>query len=104
MSADELVFASRNGTSLTTNNVRRQLRHVLDLAGIEGVTPHMFRRTVATAINEQAGVELAASLLGHTDPKITLQHTSGAIRWFNPATAVLLDRTFAKGVPRRQAS
>ena len=54
-----------------TNNVRRQLRHVMDLAGITGVTPHMFRRSVATAINEHAGIELAAELLGHTDPKIT---------------------------------
>ncbi|MFP3589569.1 tyrosine-type recombinase/integrase, partial [Paraburkholderia sp. SIMBA_055] len=54
------------------NNVRRQLRHVLDLAGITGITPHMFRRTVATATNER-GVELAAELLGHTDPKITIQ-------------------------------
>lgn len=102
MSTDELVFASRNGTPLTTNNVRRQLRHVLNLAGIEGVTPHMFRRTVATAINEQAGVELAASLLGHTDPKTTLQHYIRRNQMVNPATAVLLDRAFAKGVPRRQ--
>lgn len=102
MSADELVFASRNGTPLTTNNVRRQLRHVLDLAGIEGVTPHTFRRTVATAINEQAGVELAASLLGHTDPKIALQHYIRRNQMVNPATAVLLDRAFAKGVPRQQ--
>ena len=34
-------------------NVRRQLRKVLGDAGIEGVSPHMFRRTVATVINEQ---------------------------------------------------
>ena len=54
--------------------MRRQLRHVLQLAGITGVTPHMFRRAVATAINAEAGVELAAELLGHMDPKITIQH------------------------------
>lgn len=65
-SLDTLLFCSREGTPLTTNNVRRQLRHVMDLARIIGVTPHMFRRTVATAINEQAGVELAAELLGHS--------------------------------------
>src|SRR5687768_5192088 len=33
--------------------------------------PAHVRRTVATAINEQAGVDLAAELLGHTDPRIT---------------------------------
>ncbi|WP_375406007.1 hypothetical protein [uncultured Amnibacterium sp.] len=60
---DALVFGTRDGTAASTNNVRWQLRHVLDLAGIEGVTPRAFRRTVATAINEQAGVDLAAELL-----------------------------------------
>ena len=84
---------------MTTNNVRRQLRHVMDLAGITGVTPHMFRRTVATAINEHAGVELAAELLGHTDPKITVQHYIRRSEMVNPATAELLDRAFAKDRP-----
>lgn len=62
-SLDALLFCNRDGGPLTTNNVRRQLRHVLDLSGIEGVTPHMFRRTVATAISNEAGVDLAAELL-----------------------------------------
>ena len=42
-SPDALLFTSRNGTPLTMANVRRQLRHVMDLAGIEGVTPHKLR-------------------------------------------------------------
>lgn len=71
---DALLYCSREGTPLTTNNVRRQLRHVMNLAGIVGVTPHAFRRTVATTVNEQAGVELASQLLGHTDPTITIKH------------------------------
>ncbi|WP_119696513.1 tyrosine-type recombinase/integrase [Microbacterium halotolerans] len=95
-SLDALLFCSREGTPLTTNNVRRQLRHVLDLAGITGITPHMFRRTVATAINEQGGVELAAELLGHTDPKITIQHYIRRSEMVNPATAEMLDRVFAE--------
>lgn len=36
-------------------------------AGIAGVGPHVFGRTGATAINEQASVNLAAELLGHTE-------------------------------------
>ena len=95
-SPDALLFCSREGTPLTTNNLRRQLRHVLDLAGITGVTPHMFRRTVATAINEQAGVDLAAELLGHTDPKITIQHYIRRNEMVNPVTAEMLDRVFGK--------
>ena len=93
-SLDALLFCSRQGTPLMTNNVRRQLRHVMDLAGIAGVTPHMFRRSVATAINEHAGIELAAELLGHTDPKITIQHYIRRNDMVNPATADLLDRAF----------
>jgi integrase len=94
-SPDALVFQSRNGTPLTMNNVRRQLRHVLDLAGIEGVTPHSFRRTVATAINDEMDVEMAAELLGHTDSKITVQHYIRRSEMVNPATAEVLERTLA---------
>lgn len=90
-----LLFHSRNKTPLTMNNVRRQLRHVLDLAGIEGVTPHSFRRTVATAINDAADIELAAELLGHTDSKITIQHYIRRSEMVNPITAQVLEQTFA---------
>jgi len=95
-SLDGLLFCSRERTPLSTNNVRRQLRRVMEIAGITGVTPHAFRRTVATAINEQAGVELAAELLGHTDPKITIQHYIRRNEMVNPATAEMLERAFAK--------
>lgn len=93
---DALLFCSREGTPLTTNNVRRQLRHVLDLAGISGVTPHMFRRTVATAISQEASIDLAAELLGHTDPAITIQHYIRRNEMVDPSTAELLDRVFSK--------
>lgn len=96
-SYDSLVFASREGTPLTTANVRRQLRTVLERAGIVGVTPHMFRRTVATVINDQASVDLAAQLLGHTDPKVTIEHYIRRNEHVNPLTAELLDRAFARG-------
>ncbi len=95
-SMDALLFQSREGTPLTTANVRRQLRAVLGAAGIKDVTPHMFRRTVATAINEQAGVALAAELLGHVDPKITIRHYIRRNEMVNPVTANLLDEVFAK--------
>lgn len=95
-SPDALLFCSREGTPLTTNNVRRQFRHVLDLAGITGVTPHMMRRTVATAINEQAGVDLAAELLGHTDPKVTIKHYIRRSEMVDSSTAEMLERAFAR--------
>ena len=71
---EHLVFFSRNHTPLTTNNVRRRLRSILAEVGIHGVTPHSFRRTVATVIDRAGGAELAAEMLGHTssdpDPRV----------------------------------
>ncbi|GMA37548.1 tyrosine-type recombinase/integrase [Demequina litorisediminis] len=95
-SLDALLLCTRGGTPLTTNNVRRQFRMVLERAGITGVTPHMFRRTVATAINDEGGVEPAAELLGHTDRRITIHHYIQAPEMVNPATAAMLDQVFAK--------
>ncbi len=71
---EHLIFFSRNHTPLTTNNIRRRLRAVLEGAEIEGVTPHSFRRTVATFLDRASGPDLAAEMLGHTSSKITRQH------------------------------
>ena len=48
------------------------------------------------ALSTEAGVYLAAELLGHTDPRITLQHYIRRNETVNPATAQLLDRVFAR--------
>lgn len=88
---DQLLFHSRNGTPLTTNNVRRQLRAVMDEAGISGVTPHAFRRTVATTINREAGVELAAAMLGHSSRDITIEHYIEKADLVDPRTAEVLE-------------
>jgi integrase len=92
---DSLLFSSRNGTPLTMANVRRQLRAVMKLAGIEGVTPHLFRRTVATAIYDNSDVELAAELLGHANTKITVEHYIRRRQMVNPITATLLQQSLA---------
>ena len=94
--AESLLFSTRVGTPLTTNNVRRQLRDIMDDAGIADVTPHRFRRTAATAINETGGLLLAAELLGHSDPRITVQHYIRRNEAVNPATADLLGAMFGR--------
>lgn len=88
---EHLIFFSRNGTPLTTNNIRRRLRAVLDEAGIEGVTPHSFRRTVATVIDRAGGADLAAELLGHTSSKITREHYIQPDEAVDPITAEILE-------------
>jgi integrase len=79
------------GPPLTTANVRRQLRHVLGGAWIDVVTLHMFRRTVATAVNINASIELAAELLGRTT-QVTVQHYIPRSEMVSAATAALLNR------------
>jgi len=89
---EQLLFQTRNGTPLTTNNVRRRLRTILDEAGIHGVTPHAFRRTVATVVDRAAGTELAAELLGHSSPEITRTHYIEKQDAVDPRTAEILEQ------------
>ena len=89
--SEHLVFFSRNHTPLTTNNVRRRLRAILAEAGIGGVTPHSFRRTVATVLDRAAGADLAAEMLGHTSSDITRQHYIEPDEIVNPVTAEILE-------------
>ena len=88
---EQLLFQTRNGTPLSPNNVRRQLRAVLEAAGIEGITPHAFRRTVATTLNREAGVELAAAMLGHSSHAITEEHYIEKPDLVDPRTADVLE-------------
>ncbi|MCL2780650.1 MAG: site-specific integrase [Actinomycetia bacterium] len=88
---EHLLFYSRNHTPLTTNNVRRRLRAVLEGAGIDGVTPHSFRRTVATVLDRAGGADLAAEMLGHTSSQITKQHYIEPDDTVNPTTAQILE-------------
>ena len=88
---EHLIFFTRNGTPLTTNNVRRRLRAVLDEADIDGVTPHSFRRTVATVLDRAGGADLAAEMLGHTSAQITKEHYIEPDEKVNPVTAEILE-------------
>lgn len=90
-SPDHLLFFSRNHTPLTTNNVRRRLRSVLQEVGITGVTPHSFRRTVATVIDRAGGADLAAEMLGHSSSEITKKHYIEPDQTVNPLTAEILE-------------
>lgn len=82
-----LLFSTRVRTPHTTNNIRRLLRDVMDDAGIENITPHRFRRTVAKIVNDAQGALLASELLGHTGPRITMQHYIQRSETVDPVTA-----------------
>ena len=65
------MFVSRRGTWLSPSNVRRQWREARTDTGLEWVTPHTFRKTVATLIDKEADTKSAAAQLGHASEEIT---------------------------------
>jgi integrase len=68
---NDAIFPSRRGTWLSPNNVRRQWREVRRDTGLEWVTPHTFRKTVATLLDREADTKSAAEQLGHANETIT---------------------------------
>ena len=84
------VFVNRNGGWMSLANMRRGLREALpdDLAW---VTPHSFRRTVATVVRNDLGPAAAQQQLSHsklstTEAHYLERHTTG------PDVRVVLDR------------
>lgn len=73
---EHLLFFTKYGTPITPYNARRTFRQILDHAGLadRGITPHSFRRTVATLISQEADSETAAEMLGHSGTQITKKH------------------------------
>ena len=76
----DAVFVTRNGTWHYPTNIQGRLRHIrllddyADLTVLQGVTPHSFRRTVATEIDEVYDAEAAKNQLGHTSKTVTERH------------------------------
>ncbi|MEV6816682.1 site-specific integrase, partial [Micromonospora sp. NPDC051296] len=67
----DAIFASRRGTWLSPNNVRRQWRQARADTDLDWVTPHTFRKTVATLIKEETDTKSAAAQLGHSSEEVT---------------------------------
>lgn len=69
----DLVFPSEAGTLREQQNVHRQWRSARDRAGFDWVTPHVFRKSVATVIGLD-DLRAAADQLGHSGTRVTEQH------------------------------
>lgn len=66
------VFGTRNGTFWRPSNFRKDLASALKAAGItDPITPHTFRRTVASLLADKFDDESAAIQLGHSSPEVT---------------------------------
>ncbi|MFV0286246.1 MAG: tyrosine-type recombinase/integrase [Demequina sp.] len=71
----DLVFPTANLTPREVSTVMKQWR---DFRGRHPrwawVTTHVFRKSVATAIEHADGVDAAAKVLGHSSPRTTAKH------------------------------
>jgi integrase len=67
------IFASRTGAWMSLANMRRALRAALP-DDLEWVTPHSFRRTVATVVRDDHGPALAQQQLSHSKLSTTEAH------------------------------
>lgn len=65
------VFATRNGTWHQVGNIERRWRAIRADTGYEWVTPHTFRKTVATLVDRLVDSYTAARILGHSSDAIT---------------------------------
>lgn len=76
----DAVFVTRSGTWHFPGNVQsrlwhiRQLEEYADIAALRDVSPHSFRRTVATEIDEVYDADAAKDQLGHTSTTVTERH------------------------------
>lgn len=95
----DAIFASRRGTWLSPQNVRRQWRQARADTGLDWVTPHSFRKTVASLIDKEASAKNAAAQLGHESEEITKKHYI-----VKPAIAPDSSRILEKLGPSRAAS
>lgn len=69
----DAVFPSSAGFWRDPNQVRKWWRAVRSELGFDWVTPHTFRRTVATLLAREASLDIAAAQLGD-DPAVAAQH------------------------------
>ncbi|MGO4582301.1 tyrosine-type recombinase/integrase [Arthrobacter sp. 2RAF6] len=71
---DAMLFPSSAGTVRNPNNFRRQWRDARSGSAYEWVTPHVFRKSVATLIDREYNSKHAAAQLGHSGTAIAEKH------------------------------
>lgn len=71
---DEWLFASRRGR-MTTRTIGCELNMIANIAHVEHVHPHRFRRTFATKLSSRGvDVQIIQKLLGHSNINTTMTY------------------------------
>ncbi|REC98374.1 integrase-like protein [Microbacterium sp. AG157] len=94
-SFSQFVFPSSVGTFRHPNNYRTTWRTALAGTPWAGVTPRSFRKTVATVVRDELGIEAARDQLGHEETKTTERSYADEIHR-GPAVSLVLSKLLAR--------
>jgi integrase len=73
-----VIFTSPTGLIRDPSKTQADLREALDLAGYAWVSSHVFRKTVASRLDDQGcGIRHIADQLGHSRPSTTMDYYLG---------------------------
>lgn len=89
------VFPSSVGTFRHPNNYRTTWRAALQGTTWEGTTPKSFRKTVATVVRDELGIEAARDQLGHEETKTTERSYADEVHR-GPAVALVLSKLLSR--------
>ena len=102
LTGDHLPFLTSKGNRWNKDAFRRAIVRASDRAGVARWQPYTLRHLAAQIVRENAGLDAAKALLGHTSSVITEQHYAGiSEREAELAQSVLAD-TLARAETRRK--
>lgn len=74
---DSALFLNHLGTRMTRQGFWKNMKQIAKQAGIEEVSPHMFRHSVASHLLENgADIRAVQEMLGHADITSTMKYTT----------------------------
>lgn len=75
MDDEPALFIGKRSNRLTPGGIRKLLKTIAEKAGVDGVYPHKYRRTLATdLIGHGMPLEEVQQLLGHENINTTMQY------------------------------
>jgi integrase len=99
--ANDLVFSSRKGTPLQSENILKRIIHpACERLKLPKVGWHTLRHTSATLLHEHEPLRVAQAILGHSDLQTTLGYTHVLPGWQRDATKRLEDVVLFPNVPK----
>lgn len=97
MAPSATVLTNRDGGLVSLSNIRSALREaLLPHEDLRWVTPHSFRRSVATTVRDGLGIEAAQQQLGHSEMATTEQHYAQR-RTIGPDARAVLEEWAGQG-------